>query len=89
MNPIQLEILPMEHITLDYDDLPADTTDGAFYRDMALDKLLHADEWEDLEMAMLANQLYVLSDDERMQIFNLFCKHCGSIDRSCQCWNDE
>jgi len=49
MNHIQLEILPMEHITLDFDDLPADTTDGAFYRDMALDKLLHADEWEDLE----------------------------------------
>jgi len=40
-------------------------------------------------MAMLANQLYVLSDDERMQIFNLFCKHCGSTNRSCHCWNDE
>ena len=49
MNPIQLEILPMEHIALDFNDLPADTTEGAFYRDMRLDELLHADEWEDIE----------------------------------------
>lgn len=31
----------------------------------------------------------ILSDDERMEVINLFCKHCGSINPECQCWNDE
>jgi len=40
-------------------------------------------------LANIVNSLYKLSDDDRMQIFNLFCKHCGSTDSNCQCWNDE
>jgi hypothetical protein len=30
-----------------------------------------------------------LNEDERMEIFNKFCKHCGSDNPNCQCWNDE
>jgi hypothetical protein len=30
-----------------------------------------------------------LNEEERMQVFNRFCKHCGSDDPNCQCWNDE
>ena len=29
-----------------------------------------------------------LSDDERLEVFGLYCKACG-IKGSCQCWNDE
>jgi predicted Zn-ribbon and HTH transcriptional regulator len=30
-----------------------------------------------------------LSDDERLMLFSDYCKHCGSEDPHCQCWNDE
>jgi len=39
--------------------------------------------------AVIANNLYQLSDTERKDLFNLFCKHCGSKDPNCQCHNDE
>lgn len=30
-----------------------------------------------------------LTPDQRMEVFSQFCKHCGSDDPKCQCWNDE
>lgn len=30
-----------------------------------------------------------LSDDDRMDLFGGYCKHCGTDDPRCQCWNDE
>ena len=33
-----------------------------------------------------------LSDEERLEVMGLFCRHCGCIQpegRGCQCWNDE
>lgn len=30
-----------------------------------------------------------LSDQERIELFGDYCKHCGSEDSGCQCWNDE
>lgn len=29
-----------------------------------------------------------LTDEERVEIFNKYCKHCGSKNPSCKCWND-
>ena len=35
--------------------------------------------------------LKLLNDEERLKIFNKFCRECGQeqSDRRCQCWNDE
>jgi hypothetical protein len=36
--------------------------------------------------------MFNLSDEERLEVMGLFCKHCGCIQpegRGCQCWNDE
>lgn len=30
-----------------------------------------------------------LSDGERVTLMALCCRGCGSLDTSCQCWNDE
>lgn len=32
--------------------------------------------------------LNILSDDERMLLFSHFCKHCGSTNPKCRCWDD-
>lgn len=30
------------------------------------------------------------SDEERMEVLNLFCRHCGAPEPPrCHCWNDE
>jgi hypothetical protein len=34
-------------------------------------------------------QLDYLTDDQRLEIISHYCKHCGSKDTNCQCWNDE
>jgi len=30
-----------------------------------------------------------LIDDERMDLIGRYCRHCGNLDNTCQCWNDE
>ena len=30
-----------------------------------------------------------LSDNERLDIISSYCKHCGSKNPGCQCWNDD
>lgn len=38
----------------------------------------------------LASELFkLLTDEERLEIINEYCKYCGSSDSGCQCWNDE
>lgn len=37
----------------------------------------------------VCQQLNNFSDEERCELFSLFCKHCGSKDNKCKCWNDE
>ena len=36
----------------------------------------------------VVNLFNKLSDMERVEIINKYCKHCGCTDPSCQCWND-
>ncbi len=42
---------------------------------------------------LLATYIKSLSDDQRLELFVDYCKHCGIYDgdspSSCQCWNDE
>lgn len=33
--------------------------------------------------------LDAMTDDERMDLFRLYCRYCGCDDPRCQCWNDE
>ena len=39
----------------------------------------------------IIEDLKLLSDDERMEVFREFCHYCGTVqdNGSCQCWNDE
>ena len=30
-----------------------------------------------------------LTDEQRVDVFSKFCKHCGDTDPKCQCWNDK
>ena len=30
-----------------------------------------------------------MTDDQRMEVFSNYCRHCGSDNPACQCWNDE
>lgn len=39
--------------------------------------------------ATAVNSLMALTDDQRMEVFGLFCMHCGDNNPRCQCWNDE
>lgn len=34
-------------------------------------------------------QLDVLSDEDRLELFSNYCRHCGTSELGCQCWNDE
>jgi hypothetical protein len=42
-----------------------------------------------LPVEIVTDILLGISEDARMEIFNKFCKHCGSDNPNCQCWNDE
>lgn len=35
------------------------------------------------------NALLILDEQQRQEVFRLFCTHCGVPDPRCQCWNDE
>jgi hypothetical protein len=43
----------------------------------------------DEKLKSLYEELLKLSDDERLELFNKFCKKCGDIDPRCKCWNDD
>jgi len=40
-------------------------------------------------VAIVANQVVKLNCEERVELFNLFCTHCGDSDPSCYCMRDE
>lgn len=41
------------------------------------------------EMERTKDLLDQLTDEQRLELFDMFCKECGSEDTDCQCWNDE
>ncbi len=47
-------------------------------------------EWQEITtaVAIVANQVSKLNDEERKELFGLFCVHCGSTDSRCCCWDD-
>lgn len=38
---------------------------------------------------IVANLLALMTEEERLEVFALFCTYCGTDDPECQCWNDE
>ncbi len=48
-------------------------------------------EWEFkyTEVAQVANIVYALTDEERLELLQYFCVHCGTNDIKCNCWRDE
>ena len=40
-------------------------------------------------VSIVANQVLRLNEEERQELFGLFCIHCGSSDPTCWCWRDE
>ncbi len=44
---------------------------------------------EDCTKEIIISFLNDLSDEERMEIFRVYCISCGSKDPNCKCWNDE
>jgi len=41
------------------------------------------------EIQFLAHKMRLLSEEQRRELFSMFCKECGSDDPKCQCWNDD
>lgn len=39
--------------------------------------------------ATKADPLSNMTDEQRMDVFSKYCRHCGSDNPDCQCWNDE
>lgn len=37
----------------------------------------------------LINQLFAMTDDERLEIINCFCKGCGTYELPCYCMRDD
>ena len=37
----------------------------------------------------IINYMQSLDDEHRMTIIMSFCRHCGSKNPHCQCWNDD
>lgn len=35
------------------------------------------------------DRIRALSDEQRVELAATFCRHCGTLDPRCQCWNDE
>lgn len=49
-------------------------------------KEMIADNW-----AYVKECLKELNDEERLELFSDYCKHCGTFtgEGTCHCWNDE
>lgn len=41
------------------------------------------------ELIEAKNIFKTLTDEERLEVMGEYCRHCGSEDNNCQCWNDE
>ena len=40
-------------------------------------------------MRNIIEELNKLTDEERLEIFDHYCKECGKKNPRCQCWNDD
>jgi hypothetical protein len=40
------------------------------------------------EQNSLKDQFDKLTDEQRLKLFSYYCKHCGSKDPKCKCWDD-
>ncbi len=54
-------------------------------------QMLEAAQWAKASIgrAFAINYLRALTEEQRVDVFRLFCTHCGRYDPRCQCWNDE
>jgi len=43
----------------------------------------------EFENQMVASFVASMTDEQRVELFSKYCKHCGSDDPGCQCMNDE
>lgn len=43
----------------------------------------------DAKLKSILDTLDILTDDERLEIINRYCKYCGCKDQGCQCWNNK
>jgi hypothetical protein len=43
----------------------------------------------DSNIKRIVDDLKVLSDDDRLEVFSYFCKYCGCDNPACRCWDDE
>lgn len=41
------------------------------------------------ELLPAIHELDDLTDEQRVKVFAMYCRHCGDKDPRCQCWNDE
>lgn len=47
------------------------------------------DAWNGGVSRLLVAQFVALTDEQRMLLMDIACRHCGSLEPNCQCWNDE
>jgi hypothetical protein len=40
-------------------------------------------------MPIIKEEIDKYTDEQRLKLFSHYCKHCGSKDPKCKCWNDE
>lgn len=43
----------------------------------------------DVPVEIIKDAIAKLTDEQRLNIFNDYCKHCGCNDTKCRCWDDE
>jgi hypothetical protein len=53
------------------------------------DAELFIKNFQEIISIRIVNQLEDLTDEQRLEVFSHFCKHCGCNDPKCQCWNDD
>ena len=46
-------------------------------------------EWLSPKQNKIVSLMMQLTDSQREDVICEFCRHCGSTDPACQCWNDE
>ena len=46
-------------------------------------------DYQPMSVTALKRELDQLTDEERMELFSHYCKHCGTKDIPCCCSNDE
>ncbi len=67
-----------------------------YYEEKIINGLLHSrsspnGKWIEVNnnYGKAVNALFVLTDDERFETLQFFCRHCGNRNPQCNCWNDQ